>query len=461
MTAAGSDTEGDRSVAEQPMADRRSLGRNYWLLWVSSAVSNFGDGVGIIAYAWLASTLTRNPLLIAGVAVASRLPWLLFTLPAGVLTDRYDRRRLVVSMDALRAVITFGVAVVVFATGGDLPDPDALADGSAAAPANGAVALAGLYIATLLLGSAEVLRDNSAQTLMPRLVAAEDLERANGRLWSVELMMNSFIGPPVAGFILATSLSVPFFIDATTFAVAALLLAGIQGAFAANARGSVAPSPAGERQPMRAEIGEGVRWLWSHDLIRSLAIALGIINGVMALSTATLVLLAQEVLSLDATGFGILTTSGAIGGLVGSLSGSKVSTRLGPGTALLATILVIGATALAVLLLPVFVVVFAATALSMFFGMVWNIITVALRQTLIPDELLGRVNSVYRMLGWGAMPIGTLLGGGIIALADVWLQRDDALLAPYGAGFVICVGCWVWARPRLNTAMIERAKAAG
>ena len=294
---------------------------------------------------------------------------------------------------------------------------------------------------------------------MPRLVAAEDLERANGRLWSVELMMNSFIGPPVAGFILATSLSVPFFIDATTFAVAALLLAGIQGAFAANARGSVAPSPTGERRPMRAEIGEGVRWLWSHDLIRSLAIALGIINGVMALSTATLVLLAQEVLGLDATGFGILTTSGAIGGSSGRCQARKSAPVSGRAPHF-ATILVTG-NGTAVLLLPVFVVVFAATALSMFFGMVWNIITVALRQTLIPDELLGRVNSVYRMLGWGAMPIGTLLGGGIIALADVWLQRDDALLAPYGAGFVICVGCWVWARPRLNTAMIERAKAAG
>ena len=156
MTAAGSDTEGDRGVAEQPMADRRSLGRNYWLLWVSSAVSNFGDGVGIIAYAWLASTLTRNPLLIAGVAVASRLPWLLFTLPAGVITDRYDRRRLVVSMDTLCAVITFGVAVVVSRLA-VICLIDALADGSAAAPANGAVALVGLYIATLLLGSAEVL----------------------------------------------------------------------------------------------------------------------------------------------------------------------------------------------------------------------------------------------------------------------------------------------------------------
>ena len=450
------------SPTEAPPTSR--LGPNYWRLWVSSAISNLGDGIGVIAYAWLASTLTRDPLLIAGVAVASRLPWLLFTLPAGVITDRADRRRLVVAMDVLRAAITLLVAVAVFFGGSDLPDPEALAAGEADAPTNGTIGLVLLYVATLLLGSAEVVRDNSAQTLMPSLVRTDQLERANGRLWAVEMMTNSFIGPPLAGFIIATSLSAPFFIDATTFALAAALVATLSGSFAPAASetadtGSTTRQADAAPRSMRSEVAVGLRWLWNHELIRNLAITLGVINGLTAMYSAALVLLAQEVLELDATGFGILTTSGALGGLAGSLAGSRVSARLGAGRALLSTIVVFGVTALAVAVVPTFVVIFAATAISWFFGMVWNIITVSLRQTLIPDELLGRVNSVYRMLGWGAMPIGTLLGGLIITLAELGVSRESALLAPYvAAGFVSAV-CWLWARPRLNTAMVKRARA--
>ncbi|MGD2044337.1 MAG: MFS transporter, partial [Acidimicrobiia bacterium] len=83
----------------------RPLGANYWKLWTASVISNLGDGIALIAYPWLASSLTRNPLHIAAVAVVTRLPWLLFSLPAGVITDRVDRRRLAAWMDVFRFVL--------------------------------------------------------------------------------------------------------------------------------------------------------------------------------------------------------------------------------------------------------------------------------------------------------------------------------------------------------------------
>ncbi|MGH9895298.1 MAG: MFS transporter [bacterium] len=174
-----------------------SLGANYWKLWTASVISNFGDGLALVAYPWLASAVTRSPLQIALVGVATRIPWLVFTLPAGVITDRVDRRRLVATMDVVRFLITIAVAVVVLVNQRTLPSPGALANGDFPTIANPALLLATLYISALLLGMAEVLRDNAAQTLMPAVVEKSQLERANGRLWGAEMVMNSFVGPPL------------------------------------------------------------------------------------------------------------------------------------------------------------------------------------------------------------------------------------------------------------------------
>ncbi|MEX2133688.1 MAG: MFS transporter, partial [Acidimicrobiia bacterium] len=150
---------------------KEKLGVNYWKLWTASVITNFGDGVAGVAYPWLASAVTRNPLHIALVGVATRLPWLLFSLPAGVITDRVDRKRLISSMDVLRFLITLGVAFTVWSSQAGLSTPDEIASGAAALPPNSAMLLGVIYTAALLLGMAEVLRDNSAQTLMPSIVS--------------------------------------------------------------------------------------------------------------------------------------------------------------------------------------------------------------------------------------------------------------------------------------------------
>ena len=433
----------------------RPLGVNYWKLWTASVITNFGDGVAIVAYPWLASAVTRSPVHIALVTVATRLPWLLFSLPAGVVADRVDRKRLVVLMDVIRFAVTIAVAVAVLASRADLASPGDIASGVAQPPPNAAFLLVVVYAAALLLGTAEVFRDNSAQTLMPALVDKENLERANGRMWGAEMVMNSFAGPPAGGFLLAIAFAIPFFVDAATFAVSAALILTIAGRFRATPEAGVEVKP----PSFRAELKEGVRWLWGHDLFRPMAISLGVLNAMASLATATYVLFVQEILQLDATAFGAILTAGAVGGVVGSLLAPRVSKRIGQGASLFASILVFAATLLVTGLTSSVWVVWAMAAISTFFVMVWNVITVSLRQALIPDRILGRVNSVYRFFGWGMIPIGTFLGGLLVALSEPLLGREWALRAPFVFGAAVQAGLFVYALPRLNSARIAQAQA--
>jgi len=194
------------ATTEKPARVRLSL--NYWKLWIASVTSNLGDGISAIAYPWLASAVTRDPLLIALITVAQRLPWLFFTLPAGVITDRVDRRKLMVAMDVIRAALTVVIAFAVLSASKALPSPEDLANGVVVATHFGIYLV--LLSAALFMGMAEVLRDNSAQTFLPALVKPENLERANGNLWGAEMVMNSFVGPPLGSLLLAVGSYVVF-----------------------------------------------------------------------------------------------------------------------------------------------------------------------------------------------------------------------------------------------------------
>jgi MFS family permease len=411
------------------------LDSRYWKLWSASVISNLGDGIGQIAYPWLASLLTRDPVLIAGVAVAQRLPWLVFSLHAGAIVDRGDRRRLMVSMNTLRFGVTALVTVAV---------------------ALDVMVIPALYVAALALGFAEVVYDNAAQTILPRLVPADRLERANGNMWGAEMVMNQFIGPPLGGFLIALAIAWPFGVDAATFGLSAALIFLIRGTFRAGSEGA-APAP---RRSMRVEIGEGLRWLWDHRLIRILAILLGIMNGMGAAMLATEVLFVQEILGLDARGFGLLATASAIGGVLGSQVAPSLTKRIGPGLSLYLTLAGGVVTAVGIGTTSNAIVVGVMFAIYMFTAVIWNVITVSLRQTIIPDHLLGRVNSVYRFFGWGMMPIGALLGGAIVSLSEPAAGREVALRLPFFVSAAVHVVALAFALGRLSTAKIEAARAA-
>ena len=435
---------------------REGLGLNYYKLMAASTISNLGDGIGVIAYPWLASAVTRNPILIAGVAAAQRLPWLLFTLPAGVITDRSDRRRLMIGSNIVRAVLTFAVAVAVMARQDSLPTAEQAAAGSVDGQAISTDL--GLYlvivVATLLLGMAEVLYDNSAQTFMPAIVSQSNLEKANGRLWSVEMVANQFLGPPVAGLLLVVAFSLPFYVDAGTFAVSAALIAMIS-----TARRTRPPATAGAAPSWVAEAKEGFVWLWRHPLLRPMAIALGLFNALGSGVFAVMVLFAQEVLDTSSTEFALLMTAGAFGGVIGGWSASRLARRLGDGPSLWISILVNGLMTGVAGLVSQWPIVWVTFAVSTVFAVLWNVITVSFRQTVIPDDLLGRVNSVYRLFGWGMIPIGALIGGLIVTVTEgLGGDREMALRMPFWVLGVGHLGLLAYAAPRLTSARFAAAR---
>ena len=433
---------------------KTKLGASYWKLWSATTVSNLGDGIVSIAYPWLASAVTRSPLLIALSAVVSRLPWLIFTLHAGVITDRFNRKRIIVAMDSARGLLTIAVGFFVYLERDSLPSLNELT--SLTDLETNYTLYSVILITAFLFGLAEVLRDNSAQTLMPAVVEDKDLEKANGRMWSAESLTNSFIGPPLGSFIIAIAIFLPFFVDAVTFFIAAALIASMKPTVK-----SFAPEAKSEPINFKAEIKEGFSWLWSHTLLRPMAIILGLINGIAALTGAVFILFAQEVLDTTVFIFAVLGTAAAVGGILGGLLGPKVSEKIGSGRSLALALFAMPLCTLLIGFTSQWQVVWLLVAVSTFTGVLWNVVTVSLRQSLIPSNLLGRVNSVYRFFAWGTIPIGTLLGGGLVALLEGPFGREMAFRSVYFVGAALGFVLFLFAIRVLTTKAIDEARAAG
>lgn len=404
----------------------------YWRLWTAGTVSNLGDGVDLAALPLLAATLTRDPKLVAGMGVAFTLPWLLFALPAGAIVDRLDRRRVMYRVNLIRTLLVGGIALTV---------------------ATDVANIWMLYAIALAMGVCETLFDNAAQAMLPAIVEPSLLEVANGRQYAAEIVANTFVGPPLGGLLFATAAAVPFLIDSGSFLISAVLIATLAGSFRPAPAPGVALGPDGRpaRRSLRAEIAEGVRWLRGHQLLRTLALLLGALNFASWLGMATAVLFAQQILGLDDRGFGLLLAGMAVGGVFGGVFGARIAAALGPGTALVVSLAAIGFSEAAVGLVSNAFAVAALFWVSGLFVPVWNIITVSLRQQIVPDHLLGRVNSAYRFLGWGTQPFGAIVGG--------LLASAFGLRVPWLVGGLVTAVALVLALPRLTNKAIEAAKA--
>ena len=379
-------------------SEARTMGSGFARLWSAVGISNLGDGVATAALPLLAAALTRDPALVAGLTVAQQLPWLLFALPAGAVVDRSDRRVLMWGVDAARSVAVAGFAILV-----------ALDQGS----------LALLYAIAFLLGAAETLFDTAYRSLLPSIVAERDLERANARLYAVEIVANRFAGPPIGGLLFAAAASAPFFVDAASFLLAAAAVFAISGTFR-PVESRVRPPP------IAAAVGEGLRWLRGHRLLRSLAVVVSVWHLAWAAGNAILVLYAQELLGLGSAGYGILLAAAAIGSIAGSAVTSRLAGLFGRRIVLAGSVAGSAFAELGLALTSSPVLAVLALALSGACAVIWNVITVALRQRLVPDALLGRVNSAYRFVAIGAVALGALLGGG---LASIELRLPFAVAA--------------------------------
>jgi MFS family permease len=393
-------------------------GSAYTKLLVSSGLSNLADGVFQIALPLVTLGVTRDPTAFAAVTVALRLPWLLFALPAGALADRLDRRRTMFLVDLARAAVIGGLALAL---------------------ATGTTTLWLLCAVALLLGIGETLFDTAAQSIVPNIVPADDLSRANGNLYAVELTMNQFVGPLVGGVLVGLTATGAVAGSAAAYLCAAAAIAVIAGSFR--------PERTGPPTRIREDVVEGARYLFSHRLLRTMALLTGIANltSTAMLTVFPLYAVDPGPMGLSEADYGVLLTAGAGGAFAGSFVAAGAERVLGRSRSMLVAFLLFGVATVAPGLTTSAPLVAAGQALGGAGAITWNVITVSLRQRIAPDHLLGRVNAGYRLLAWGSMPLGALLGG---VAADLLSVR---------AVFFLTTGGALVALPLLLAVVTERA----
>jgi MFS family permease len=371
-------------VGEEP----GRLGVPFWRLWSAAALSNLADGLVKIALPLVAATLTGSPALVAGVTLAVTLPWLLFALPVGALADRVDRRVAMVAANLAR-----GAAVAVLAV--------AVALGLASSVAGIWV----LYLVALLLGTAETVYDTCAQSILPQVVARDLLPRANGRLIAAELTANEFVGPPLGGLLVAAGTVAAFATPAALWAVAVGALLLLRGSYSV---------PREATTTLRADVAEGLRYLWRHRLLRTLAAMTGLFNFATNATFAVFVLYAvgpDSAMGLTEAGYGLLFATIAGGSLVGALLADPIIRRLGRSRSLALGVFGGVATVGTAALTTNWLVIAVAFLLGGVTLALWNVVAVSLRQRITPDRILGRINSSYRLVAWGSRPLGAAAGG--------------------------------------------------
>jgi MFS family permease len=361
------------------------MGRPFWTLVASSGMSNLADGVFKLALPLLAIRYTRSPALVAGVQLVQTAPWLLGALPIGALVDRIDRRQAMVLANIARAACVAVPAALVAADQGGLWM---------------------LYLAAVGTGVAEVFYDTAAQSMLPALVPRARLDRANGRLFAVELGAQEFLGPPVAGLLVAAALAAPLAASAALWIVALAALTTLHGVFR--------PPREGPATSIRADVREGLAFVLRRPVLRTMAAMVGVNNLASSAVFAVLVLFAVgpgSALELSEPAFGVLFATLAAGGLVGGVIAERVQRAIGRGRTILISVIgmvaYIATPALTTNVAVIAVVLFGAGVMNM----LWNVTTVSFRQRVTPDHLLGRMNSAYRLVAWGTRPVGAAIGG--------------------------------------------------
>jgi MFS family permease len=363
---------------------RAPLGPAFRRLFLASASSNVADGVIRVALPLLAAGLTRDPVLVAGLTALAFLPWLLFALPAGAVVDRVDRKRAMAAANTVRALALGGLAVAAI---------------------TGTASIAVLYIVAFAVGIAETFYDSAARAVLPQVVGREQLDRGNSLLTVGETAGEGFVGAPIGAALFAVAVAAPFLTSVAAYAIAAVAVSTIAGSHRP-------PRAAGQAATtLRRDVADGVGWLWQHRFLRGLTLVSAVTSGLQSLTTGVLVLWALDVLHVGEAGFGLLTTASGVGAVLGGLVAAPLAGRVGRSTTLvLGAGVAAAATAVAGLVTDGFVAG-ALLAVGAAGVMFWNVLTMSLRQALIPEELFGRVQGGYRTLVWGAIPAGALLGG--------------------------------------------------
>jgi uridine kinase/MFS family permease len=380
-------------------ASPRDLGPNFGWIWSASTAGNLADGVLLAAGPLLVASITLEPFAVAMAVFFQRLPWFVFGLLAGAVVDRVDRRLLVIAVDVCRAAV---LAILASAVALDVRH------------------LGVVYAVMLLLGTSETFADNARGALVATAVPKPNLGRANSRLLGTMMVTNQLAGPPLGAFIFGLGAALPFGFNAMCFVVAAVLISRVKGSTT-----MIDPAPT---RSVRREVAEGLRWLWSHPPVKTLAVMITTFNVTFGAAFSILVLYSFQRLGLDDFGFGLLMSASAVGGVFGSFAFGRLEKRFKYSTLLRTGLIIETSTHLGLALTrsP-----YVAGCVMTAFGahaVIWGTTSTTVRQRLVPDVLLGRVASVYLVGSLGGLALGSLLGG---VIGQRW-----GVVAPFWFAFV-------------------------
>jgi MFS family permease len=360
--------------------------RDFLLLWSGQMVSAIGSQVSLLAFPWLILAVTGSPVQAGLIAALRTLPYLLFGLPAGALVDRWNRKRVMILCDAGRT-LALGSVPIAFALGH--------------------LTALHLYLVTFIEGSLFIFFGLAEAAALPRVVSQEQISAAtaqNELIYSV----SDLLGPSLSGVLFTIGNAMPFLADAVSYAASVFSLLFIKTAF--QAKRAAAP------RKLRIEILEGMKWLWHHTVIRFLAVLVAGLNLCSAGYVLIVLVLTQE-LHVSKFATGLIFASGGISSIVGALMVGPLARRFSVGGLMITTSWLWALTWLLFAFAPNPLVLAAAMAAALLVVPIHASVQYGYRLASIPDELQGRVNSVYRLILFGSQSAGLLLTG--VLLQDI------------------------------------------
>ena len=379
------------------MSDKtsESLGSTFNKIWSAAMFSKFADGMAMAAIPLLATTLTRDSVLIAIQSNMMMLPWLLFAIPLGALLDRINRRLSMIIVQATRVGIGIALASLIM---------------------SGQMNLWALMILTFIFGISEVVYDTATQSAIPSLLKGHQLERGNSRLQIADTVMQSFVGLPLGALIFVSAAYSPFLGLAACYVAAMILVGTIPSQSMQPVRLPDAP----KRAALKVEIKEGLLYLWNDKVLFKLVMTTGAVGFCYALGQATLVLFLLDHLNVTQAQYGLVMIPLAVGALLGAFASPMLSKRFGRAEALAVCLPISAFSLLIAGLAPNITWYLVASFFHGFFIAQWNILLMSTYHSMIPNEIFGRIHGTRRTIVWGLMPLGGLLGG-FIAKIDITL----------------------------------------
>jgi len=378
--------------------------RDFLSLWGAETISQFGTQVSLLALPLVAIiVLEESAFKIAALTSVEFLPFLLFTLPAGVWVDRLRRKPILVLGNVGRAVALLSVPVVYWV---------------------GGLTIWQLYVVGFAVGVCTVFFDVAYQSYIPALVGREDVVEANSKL-EISRAAANIAGPGMAGGLIALlTAPVAVLVDAVSYAVSAVLLFGIR-------KQEEAP-PRAERRSLRDELGEGLRYVFRNPYQRTMVAMTAISNFFGQVVFSILLVYAVRELELSVGTIGIALAIGNLGTLASALTARRIGDRLGVGRTILLASCLFGPGTMLIAFAPqayALPLIVLAMIVIGFGGILYNVTAISLIQAITPDRILGRANASRRFVVWGVVPLGGFTGG---ALASTIGLRETMVVGAVG-----------------------------